>query len=334
MDTAAEVGELLGNLGRSNWAFSALASAVESGLLDCLSEPRTASYISNRTGIPLALAERLLDVLIGLGLVRRQGEVFAPEAGLSAYLQSPDGQYLSADLRATYLQTEDLIRSSKRKNAAMGWQFTDPDLLNAVGDVSGRGGAGIAGRMTAALEGLAERMRSPSASFLDVGIGVGALSIALCRHFPNLRVVGLDPQEAPLAEARRRIAEAALTGRIELRQQGVEALKDREEFDLAYFAQPFIPQNLLSQALSAIWTALRPGGWVLTATLGMPGAELDPAITRLRETLWGGGSRSPEEVANMMTQTGFQPVRMMSSQDRGIKAISAMSGVVLGRRPI
>jgi 2-polyprenyl-3-methyl-5-hydroxy-6-metoxy-1,4-benzoquinol methylase len=82
---------------------------------------------------------------------------------------------------------------------------------------------------------LRSRLQSPSARFLDVGSGVGTMSITSCRLLPNLRTVGLEPQDAPLALAHRNIAASRLTDRIELRQQRIENLTESEAFDVAYF---------------------------------------------------------------------------------------------------
>lgn len=83
------------------------------------------------------------------------------------------------------------------------------------------------------MEGVVERLRAPTASFLDVGSGVGALAIELCRIWPHLRVVGLVPQAVPLAEGQRNVAAAGPGDRIELRAQRVEQMTEHEAFDLA-----------------------------------------------------------------------------------------------------
>jgi 23S rRNA G2445 N2-methylase RlmL len=57
------------------------------------------------------------------------------------------------------------------------------------------------------------------------------IAIELCRAFPALRVVGLEPAAAPLVQARANVAAAQLADRIALRQQGVEDLHDSEAFD-------------------------------------------------------------------------------------------------------
>ena len=76
------------------------------------------------------------------------------------------------------------------------------------------------------IDGLAARLECPTASFLDVDVGVAALSITMARLWPALRVVGIDLWEPALALARQYVADADLGDRIELRQQAVEELAD------------------------------------------------------------------------------------------------------------
>lgn len=90
------------------------------------------------------------------------------------------------------------------------------------------------------LDGLTARLEAPTAAFLDIGVGVAALSIAMTRLWPTLRVVGIDPWEPALALARQNVATAGLSERIDLRQQAVEDLTDQAAFDLVWVSQPFV----------------------------------------------------------------------------------------------
>jgi hypothetical protein len=72
------------------------------------------------------------------------------------------------------------------------------------------------------LSGLAERLSAPSASFLGVGVGVGVIVIEMCRTYPTLRVVGLEPAAAPRREALANIEAAGYSDRIEGHDQRVE----------------------------------------------------------------------------------------------------------------
>jgi predicted O-methyltransferase YrrM len=170
---------------------------------------------------------------------------------------------------------------------------------------------------------LEARLRQPSASFLDVGVGVGVVAIELCRAFPALRVVGLEPAAAPLARARRNVAAAKLADRIELRQQGVEDLQDSEAFDLAYVAQVFIPDGVFEAGLANVWRALRPGGWLSMPAISAAGDDLEAALSRLRNRLWGGGVRLPEQVAEHAQAVGFTGVQVAPALGGTLRAIVA-----------
>ena len=63
----------------------------------------------------------------------------------------------------------------------------------------------------------------------------------MCRLFPTVRAVGLEPAQAPLALARRNVAGAGLEDRIELRGQRVEELADEEAFDVAWLPRASCP---------------------------------------------------------------------------------------------
>ncbi len=298
-----------------------MSAAAEAGLLEQLIEPRTTAYLSQHTGVPAELVERILDVLIALGLVSRQGDDFSSSHGLLPLLRSPEKEDLLADLRATYLQSRQLVDGAKHRNITPGWHHDDPEILQS----QGAGGRALtemlARQIIPAMDGLEDRFHSPTASFLDIGTGVGVIAIELCRHFPNLHVVGLEPQDAPLAEARHNVAAVGFGDRIELRHQGLEDLRDREAFDLAYLPQVFMPVDVVERGLPAIRNALRPGGWVLLVAISAPGADLGSALSRLRNVLWGGEALYPEQVAEMVRAAGFDSVRVVGPPDSTTKGI-------------
>jgi hypothetical protein len=66
---------------------------------------------------------------------------------------------------------------------------------------------------------------------------------ALTGPYPTLRVVGLEPADAPRREAIANIEAAGYSDRIEIRDQPVEALTDVEGFDLVYVPQVFLSED-------------------------------------------------------------------------------------------
>jgi SAM-dependent methyltransferase len=236
---------------------------------------------------------------------------------------------LAADLRSTRLQTAELVGRAARGTIALdGWNYSDPDLLEAQGVRSAEMVVPWVERLFPNLEGLSERLRKPTARFLDVGSGVGRLTIEMCRRFPNLQVVGIDPFETSLTLARRNVAEAGLADRIELRPQRVQDLSDDRCYDLAWVPVMFLPADVAARGLHRVRTALRPGGWAVLGSLAVEGSEIQPAILRLVSLLYGSGRLSPEHAATMLTAAGFE----------NVLALPAMPGVpqrtIVGRRPV
>jgi predicted O-methyltransferase YrrM len=322
VDPGQEARRVIDELSSSVWAFAALTAALEAGLLELLAEPQQLGATSARSGLDPSLAEGILDVLMALGFVRRDGQVVVAGPGLAPLLGSEAKEVLVAQLRSVDLQSRQLIDGARQGGLGLGWQHTDPMLLEA----QGRSGKGAIPAMVQAIRQipeLAARLGQPSARFLDVGVGVGVIAIELCRAFPALRVVGLEPGAAPLAQARRNVAAAQLADRIELRQQGVEDLQDREAFDLAYVAQVFIPDGVFAAGLARVWRALRPGGWVSMPVISAAGEDLEAALSRLRNILWGGGVRLPEQVAEQTRAVGFTGVQVSPFLGGTFRAILA-----------
>lgn len=66
---------------------------------------------------------------------------------------------------------------------------------------------------------------------LDVGCGLGRASIAIGKEFPNSRVVGIDPHEPSIAEARK-LAEEAGVDNVEFREIALDGMAQGERFEL------------------------------------------------------------------------------------------------------
>lgn len=323
----AEVRQIVDRLIQNDWAISTLCFAAEKGILEQLSEPQTSSDVSEHSGVPVSLVECILDTLVALNLVQHNGDAYIADPGLLPMVKMPVKTFFLANLRSNILQCRDFIDSARKPAIDLGWYFTDPEILQSQGWASAATITLLFFEIFPKLSDLLPRMQSPSASFLDIGTGVGAIAITACRFLPDLHVVGLEPQDAPLAEARRNIAAAGLTNRIELRQQYIEDMEDREAFDLAFFPQVFMPEDVVKRGLNNIWRALRPGGWVLVATLCLPGMELQAAISRLTSTLMGGNTRFPSQVQNLVSEANFISLGTYPL------SIAAVVNIIAGQRP-
>ena len=206
-----------------------------------------------------------------------------------------------ADLRNTLLQVADLMSRSREGTLRAGWEQTDPLVLQAQGEISAQ-------PVQALVEQVFPMVGVEVRDFLDAGAGVGAMCIELCRRLPEARAVGLEPAEAPLALARENVRAAGLEDRIELRAQPVQDLDDEAAYDAAWLAAMFMPRAVVAAAMPALRRAVRPGGMVLTAAMGVGGDGLPDAAARLRAALWG-AEVGLEELERLARDAGFADVR-------------------------
>lgn len=316
----------MNDLAESTWAFAVLCAGAESGLLTALASPRRAEDAAASVSMPVEMTVRLLDVLVALGFVRRDEDVYECVDGFRPIVAEETIGRLLAELRTTLYQSGDLVDRAKRRTLASGWMHTDLELLHAQG-VAGRAGArALAEQGVPFLAGLADRLNSPSASFLDVGIGVGIIAIEMCRVYPTLHVVGLEPAEVPRREAIASVEAVGYADRIEVRNQRVEALNDVAAFDLAYLPQVFLSDEAFQFGLAAVWQALRRGGWLIMPAISVPGEDLQATLARLRNTIWGGGARLADEVAAAATRSGFEDVQ--------VHPVGSTVHTVVARRPL
>jgi 2-polyprenyl-3-methyl-5-hydroxy-6-metoxy-1,4-benzoquinol methylase len=326
METARDVQGEIDGLMDQTWAFSALVAAIEVGLVGALDSSCTPAEAAERTGLDAVLATALLGVLASLGLARRDGDHYRAAPGLRAFPAGAPPEDVLARLRSVHFQSRAMVDAARRGELRLGWAHTDPEILQAQGR-SGRASVlALAAQLFPMLPGLPERLRSSGGTFLDVGMGVGIVSIELCRIYPQLRAVGLEPGPVQREEARRNIAAAGLADRIEVRAQRVEDLADKDAYDFAYFPQVFMPVAVVKEGLRRVREALRPGGWLALFAIDAPGDDLGATTARLRNVLWGGAPLTLDELAGMTGEAGFEMVRA------GGEPGSTMKGVV-GRRP-
>jgi ubiquinone/menaquinone biosynthesis C-methylase UbiE len=211
--------------------------------------------------------------------------------------------------------------------ASVGWAHTESEILQSIGAFSSEFPDSLKQTMPN-LEGLANRLESPDGAFLDVGVGVGAISIAMARMWPLVRVVGIDPWRPALAIANENVKTAGLNARIELREQAAQELSDTQVFDLAFFPSFFIAEGVIRAALLRVHRALRPGGWISFA-IQNPGPDaLTASLARLRTVLWGGHPWTAGEAEALLRQAGFTQVQSLPSGP------NAPIVRIIGRRPL
>jgi hypothetical protein len=217
---------------------------------------------------------------------------------------------LQGDIRANFLQVLAFLDSATAATPESGWRHTNPALLQAQGDSSAALVPMLKMNLIPSMGDLSSRLEGEGARFLDVGVGVASLAIAMCRAFPKLRVLGVDSYDVPLALARENIARAGLDARIDLVQSAVESLAEEKTFDLVWLPTFFVSEPALPAATARAYAALRPGGWIVYPTGTSPSADAQQsAVFGLITHLWGGPCLSLERAEALLTQAGFTSVR-------------------------
>jgi SAM-dependent methyltransferase len=211
-----------------------------------------------------------------------------------------------ATVRAALLEALALLDSPA---AAPGWRIEDPVLLRARGEASRARVAAITGFATTRPD-LAAILERPG-RMLDVGTGTGRLAMAAAQHWPALVVVGIDTWAPALALARADLAGSGVADRVELRQQDVLDLVERDTYSLAWLPAPFCARAVVEAAVPLLHAALVPGGWLVVGLTRIPGDPLGEAAARLRVTRNGGYPWQPYQVAGLLEQAGFGAVEML-----------------------
>lgn len=314
----------IASLSTPAWTLAALAASVESGLAAALDEPRAVEELAERTGLPVAVVDALVEVLATMELAERIGAHWVAGSELEPAMREPQLGLLRDDLRATLLQGLALVTAARVEPHALGrWRHIDEQLLQAQGRLSASVIPLLAHVLFPHVPGLLDRLGSKAGAFLDVGAGVAAVSIAMCRQYPAIRAVGLEPASAPLELARRNVAAAGLTERIELRDRRVEELAEERAFDVAWLPASFLPADTFATALRTVHRALRPGGLILTGTLDPRGEDAEAAVSRLRLTLWGGERLAPDELVAMVRAAGYVDVTAVPRQSGRLVPVHA-----------
>lgn len=290
------------------WALSALRVVVESGILASLaSGPREAAALADEARLDRTLVARLLDVLVAHGLLAREADRFAvTEQGR---MLAARGDALAADIAVTFGQTRALVEDARRGTLAPGWTHGDPEVIRAQAalsfDITLRTMRPLA-QMWPDVTALLARA---GAVLLDVGVGAAGGSIAFCKSFPELRVVGIDPLPLALAEAKENVARHGFADRITLRAQRGDELTDEGAFDVAFIPASFMDDAAFAATLERVRPALKPDGAIMTAAWRDVGEPRAASVSRLRVELWGAGPRTTEALTAMLERAGFRDVR-------------------------
>jgi precorrin-6B methylase 2 len=166
----------------------------------------------------------------------------------------------------------------------------------------------MAGRVKEMAPDLHALLTREGAVFVDIGVGGAGGACAIAKLYPKLRVIGVDPLPAALAEARANIAARGLSDRIELRAQRGDELTEPNSIDIAFLPAKFFGDEGVIATFRALSRSLKPDGIIMTAAWRDVGEPRAAAVSKLRNELWGAGPRTTEEITAIAIEAGFKKI--------------------------
>ncbi len=206
-----------------------------------------------------------------------------------------------------------------------GWQNHRPEVLQAFCAVS-HGMARLVESFAAfAAPALLQRLGAGDAQFLNIGCGVGWVSIGMMQRWPGLRVTGTDPREAALDLARGNLQDTGLSARMTLRNDHVQMLTEVPCFDMAFVPSAFIPATALPEILIRARRALKPGGLHLMAVIDPPDDALAAAQAQFRAAVWGGDVLGLTGGKTLLRDAGFSRIEQRRQPDGTVGMLLAQA---------
>jgi 2-polyprenyl-3-methyl-5-hydroxy-6-metoxy-1,4-benzoquinol methylase len=197
--------------------------------------------------------------------------------------------------------------------------------MNRIGYVNDLGSAWFP-----AIRDVDERLRSdPPARVVDIACGTGWSTIAIARAYPNVRVDGIDLDEASIGSALANLADSDVGDRVTfaVRDAADPALAGR--YDLATIFEAVHDLSDPVGVLRAVRGLLAPGGTVLVAderveeTFTAPGGEFErlayawsvlhclPTSLVRRPSAATGTAMRPDTLRRYATEAGFADVEVL-----------------------
>jgi ubiquinone/menaquinone biosynthesis C-methylase UbiE len=175
---------------------------------------------------------------------------------------------------------------------------------------------------------LAQAAIRPTDRVFDLGCGTGTLDVLIKKRFPQVEIVGLDPDPKALARARRKAAREALA--IQFDQGfGDQLPYPAASFDraLSSFMFHHLPAEQRRKTLREVHRVLKPGGEFHLADFEGPGDHKQGFIRRLLLSHAHLKENSAANVIALMKDSGFADAAKVGRRSKLFGGVGYYRGV-------
>lgn len=254
-----------------------LFTAVKLGVFDALqTKPQTASELAAQLQCDAAATHRLLDALVGMELLARDGDAYGNLAIATELLTSTSPNRMTGYIQFSndvswklWTHFEGAIREgSHRWKEAYGWDqpifssfFADDAAMREF--LMGMHGYGVISspKVVRAVD------LSPFKHLADLGGATGHLPIAACEAYPNLRATVFDlPDVIPLT--REIVGQSSVADRVDVVGGDffTDELPDADLMSLGRILHDWSDEKI-ARLLAKIFESLPDGGGLLLAEI-------------------------------------------------------------------
>lgn len=291
------------SLNESLWIFSTLNALISAGAFPDIESAYTLAELSTQTNMPLSILHASIQLLTHAGMLVQENNDIKLAAGLQALIKQSGRERFNASLCVAHGLSAELITSARDRKCRAGWHYTNEMILQSQGLQSQY----IVTDCFLQDEILQQKLRKPAAVFLDVGAGVGQISLRACEDYPHLTVMALEPADAPYQLAKRNIQASRHAKRIKLYQCQLQAFDACALIDVAWFPHVFIEEEALADCLQHLRKLLKPDGMLITTSLSATKLNQATLVRQLVNALYG-GLRTTEQVIAALKQAGYKNI--------------------------
>jgi SAM-dependent methyltransferase len=307
-------------IARGYWASRVLLTAIELDLFTIVGGGAAADDVAARAGTQPATTARLLNALVGLELLAKNGERFACTPAAREFLAAggPDDSRASlrhlANLWERWSTLTDCVRTGARVTGPQ--RSDDPGWTAAFIGAMHRGSGLRAPGLVSALA--AEGLLAGRRRVLDVGGGSGVYCHAFLAALPEARATLFDLAE--VVDLARGYAEAAgLAARMDFLAGDLREGRFGQGYDVALVSAICHMLNPADNAalLTALRTALAPGGLLVISDFILDEDRARPAFASLFGInmlvgTGGGDSYAESDYRAWLEAAGYGQIRRLA----------------------